>query len=41
MIFWCHDQDVFSATWYDYCDTKSKTLFFTKWYDTGVEKNED
>ena len=24
MIFWCLDQDVFCATWYDNCDAKNQ-----------------
>ena len=27
MIFWCRDQDMFCATWYDICDTKTKICF--------------
>ena len=38
---WCRDQDVFWAAWYDYCDTKNKTLVFAEWYDTCDLKNQD
>ena len=41
MIFWCHDQDVFWAAWYDYCNMKNQDLLFAKWYDTCDMKNQD
>ena len=33
MIFWCHDQDLFCATWYDIWEMKNQDLFCAAWYD--------
>ena len=33
MIFWCHDQDLFCATWYDICHMKNPGYVCAIWYD--------